>query len=129
MSETSPVIIQVRKELDHQTKWRRIMSGCYFTTTALSILASGAATISSLELPAKVCGAFAACATILLALEHGLRFRDKWTHHRLMAARLKAVSVSFETHAFSEQEAALELKQILFDDAHLLPTANGARSN
>src|SRR5436190_13530957 len=105
MNETSPVVTQVRKELEHQTKWRRIMSGCYFTTNALSIVASGAATISSFKLPAQVCGTFAAFATILMALEPGLRFRDRWTHHRLMAARLKAVAVSVETHAMSEQEA------------------------
>lgn len=111
----------IDRELAFQDKWRRIMSGAYFTGTALALVAGTGATITS-GMGNTVWGSLlAGTATTLIALEKTLMLREKWNYHRATASELDALKISHQFGGLDEKETAKQLSQLLKDYALKLP--------
>jgi hypothetical protein len=111
----------IEQKLAFQTKWRRIMSGCYLTTTALSIICSGSGSILAAFGYRFWAAVSAGSATILIGLEKVFLFREKWTHHLNCAANLESLEVSVKTGSMTTGEVSKELSRILIGYARDLP--------
>jgi hypothetical protein len=121
MSNGGDLLSTIDKELAFQDKWRRIMSGSYFTGTALALVAGTAATITS-GMGHTVWGSvLAGTATTLIALEKTLLLREKWNYHRTTAAELEALKIAHQFGGLDERETAKQLSQLLKDYALKLP--------
>ena len=114
-------LADIQIQLKHQTTWRRVMSGAYFVSTAVAILASGAATVMS-GLGFSAWGAvLAGAATVFFGLEKAMLFREKWTHHLNTCAELEALRVEYIHGGLDIKEAAEKMTAVVMNYARKLP--------
>ncbi|MGO9530949.1 MAG: hypothetical protein ACLP3B_07185 [Syntrophobacteraceae bacterium] len=123
MNDTDPFLAEIDGKLAFQTKWRRIMSISYFTSTALALVCSSGATVVSAIGQAFWGSLLAATATVLFGLEKTLLLREKWSHHLTIAAELEALKLALSYGGLSEVAAAKRMGELLKDYAVKLPVA------
>ena len=123
MGDIAPFLTEIDEKLAFQTKWRRIMSISYFTSTALALISSSAATIVSAIGEAFWGSLLAAAATVLFGLEKTLLLREKWSHHLTIAAELEVIKIALTYGGLSQEEAAKRMGDVLKDYAVKLPVA------
>jgi hypothetical protein len=125
MAKNEALIKELEIALSRQHRWRRIMSVSYFTSTALAIICSGAATIVAGLGNSVDAANLAGVATILFGLEKAMLFREKWTHHLGISAQLQALRYRYLFGDTSDAEAAAGMGEIISNYAINLPVAPG----
>jgi hypothetical protein len=123
MGDNDRFLAEIDGKLAFQTKWRRIMSIAYFTSTALALVSSSAATVVSAIGEAFWGSLLAAAATVLFGLEKTLLLREKWSHHLTIAAELEALKLALCFGGLPQEEAAKRMGEVLKDYAVKLPVA------
>jgi len=121
MSTNQGLLSEIESQLARQLCWRRIMSGAYFVTSAVAIVCAGAATIVSGIGHAEVGAVLAGTATVLLGIEKGMMFREKWAFHLSTYARLDALRIEYSNGAISDENAVKRLSEIICNYATDLP--------
>jgi hypothetical protein len=117
------LLTEINRSLAFQVKWRRVMSGMYFTSTALAILCSAAATVTAGMNKTVWASILAGSATSLFGLEKALLLREKWAHHVSIAVQLDALKLAYVYSNIGREEAAKRMGNILTEYAVKLPTA------
>jgi hypothetical protein len=115
------LVAEIEAKLVFQVKWKRIMSAAYFTTTALGLVFSAAATVVAgvgYSLGASI---LAGSATALFGLEKALLFREKWTHHLNSAMQLEALKIEYQYGTLDATKTSQRLAEILTSYAARLP--------
>lgn len=123
MTTGNALDVDIERMLREQNRWRRVMSGAYFATSAFAIVAAGASTVVSGIGHAAAGSALAGAATILFGIEKAMLFREKWAHHLSTSMQLDALRLELQHGAKSETEVVRELRSILTDYAVKLPIA------
>jgi hypothetical protein len=113
---------EIRTRMAFQLRWRRIMSVSYFTGASVALFCSTAATVTSGIGYGVATTVFAGAATLLFGLEKLLLLREKWAHHRTIAAQLDALMLEYEFGALSDDEAARRAGHIMKEYAVTTPT-------
>lgn len=116
-------------ELATQLKWRRIMSGAYFVTSAVAIMSAGAATVVAGMGYAEMGAVLAGTATVLLGMEKAMLFREKWSHHLSTHARLESLRLEYLHAGLSEAETAKHMGKIVTDYGTNLPVSERREEN
>lgn len=120
---------EIDAQIAHQVRWRRIMSGAYFTTAAMGIVASTAATIVAGLGHSSTAALLAGGATVAFGLEKALLFREKWTHHLNNAMQLKALKLRYLHGGMDPFAVTEQLASILTTYAEQLPISPRADAN
>jgi hypothetical protein len=113
---------EIHSRMEFQLRWRRIMSIAYFTGAAVALFCSTAATVASGIGYSIAATLFAGAATLLFGLEKLLLLREKWAHHRSIAAQLDALKLEYEFGKLSDDDAARRAGQIMKDYAVAVPS-------
>jgi len=117
------LIAEIEGQLAFQVKWKRIMSGAYFTTAALGIGTSAAATVMAGAGDSLGASILAGGATALFGLEKALLFREKWTHHLNSAMQLEALKIEHQYGGLDGAKTSQRFAEILTTYAIRLPIA------
>jgi len=112
---------EIDRHISHQIRWRRVMSGAYFTTAAVGIVTSAAATVVAALGYSTHAALLAGGATVSFGLEKALLFREKWTHHLNNAMRLEALKVRYLHGGLDPSSTTRQLAGILTTYAERLP--------
>lgn len=114
---------EIESSLRHHHRWRRIMSVAYFLTAAAVIVFSGAATIVAGIGQSMYAAILAGGATVLVGLEKGMLFREKWSHRLTISAQLEVLKNDYRFRDVSREAAAERLNGLLGEHAVRLPIA------
>jgi len=115
------LLAEIEQKLAFQQKWRRIMSGSYFSVTAFALVSSAAATIVAALGNGFWGSILAGGATALFGIEKTLLLREKWSRHLNSAAQLEALEVELRYGGLGQEEAAKRLANVLIEYAGRLP--------
>jgi hypothetical protein len=118
------LVAEIDQELERQRKWRAVMSGAYFTTAGVAIFCSVAATVAAGMGHSAYAAYLAGGASVLLGLEKGLLFREKWSHHLATFAQLESLRLQLVYGHLPVEDASLRMGQILTDYAIKLPVSS-----
>lgn len=127
MSAPDALIAEISEQIVFQRKWKRVMSGAYFTASAAGILLGTTATIvaaldlSNLTLPWA--SMLAGGATVVYGLEKALLFREKWAHHLSSEMELRSLRVNLQNDVIEPKEGARKVGEIMRGYAVNLPIA------
>lgn len=120
------LIAEISQQINFQQKWKRVMSGAYFTASAAGILLGTTATIlAALELssPLPWASMVAGGATVVYGLEKALLFREKWAHHLSSEMELRSLRVNLQNGVIEPKEGARKVGEIMRGYAVNLPIA------
>jgi hypothetical protein len=114
---------QIGEQIVFQQKWKRIMSGAYFSVAAFAILLGSGATIVAAWGYSTEASLLAGGATSIYGIEKALLLREKWAHHLASEMDLRALKSELATGVVNDREAAKAFGGILKGYAAKLPTA------
>jgi len=107
-----------------QSKWSNIMSLSHTSMSALTVIASGTATVvAALQHYSTYAAVLAAVATISFGIEKALMLREKWMHHLTTAAQLRSLKLALVYEGLDMNQAAQNMGRILQGYAVGLPIA------
>ena len=106
-----------------QHKWSNIMSLSHTSMSALTVIASGAATVVAALQFSTYAAILAAIATISFGMEKALMLREKWMHHLTIGAQLTSLRLALEYEGQDPKKIAQQMGQILRGYAVGLPIA------
>jgi hypothetical protein len=112
-SHHNPLIEEkLAERTSYQSKWKLICSWTYFASTILTISAATVATILGAAGVALGAAIAAGVATLLTATEKGLRFQDRWRHHRATEYRYEKLQVNYALGYIDDHQAIDEMTRI-----------------
>jgi len=106
-----------------QSRWSDIMSLSHTSMSALTVIASGAATVVAASGYPTEAAILAAVATISFGVEKALMLREKWAHHLATAAQLRSLRLDLVYGGLDTKTAAHNMGRILQGYAWGLPIA------
>jgi hypothetical protein len=113
----------LKAQLAFQRKWQRLSMLAYVSSTILILVCSSLATLAAAKQMSDLAAYLAATATVLVALEKSMLFREKWKFHLAIATRLSVLSAEIETAQVPTAKIIEEYSLILRSYAESLPIA------
>lgn len=116
---------EVEIQISFQQKWKRIMSGAYFSAAALGILLGSSATITAALQYSTEASLLAGGATAVYGIEKALLLREKWAHHLRSEMELRSLRLNYLNGVLEAPDMAAAIGRILTGYAANLPIAPG----